>query len=91
MTWTEDEYVRYLAGERRRYAWVMQRYGGMTPTRAGEAAMEMYPYEPCDAPYRGLAFHDEAWHWAMSGLFGDRYIVERPELANPPAEYEALG
>ncbi|MBH5335728.1 hypothetical protein IHE55_13345 [Streptomyces pactum] len=90
MTWTEEEYVSYLAAERRAYAWVMRRYGGLTATAAGVAAVEWYPYEPPDAPYRGLVFHDEAWHWAMSAIHGDLYMVDHPELAFPCAEYRAL-
>lgn len=91
MGWTEEEYVAYLAQERRAYAWVMRRYGGLTATRAGVEAVEHYPYEPADAPFRGLVFHDEAWHWAMSRIHGDRYMVDRPELAAPCEEYLALG
>ncbi len=91
MTWSEAEYVECLQGERRCYAWVMRRHGNLTPTEAWAAALECYPYEPSDAPYRGLVFHDEAWHWAMSKIHGVRYTVEHPELAEPSAEYRALG
>ncbi|CAL9380306.1 hypothetical protein SUDANB176_01047 [Streptomyces sp. enrichment culture] len=90
MTWSEAEYLEYLQSERRAYAWVMRRYGGSTPAEAWEAALECYPYEPPDAAYRGLVFHDEAWHWAMLALYGDRYTVEHPELVHPPSAYEAL-
>ncbi|MEV5241855.1 hypothetical protein AB0K89_22515 [Streptomyces cinnamoneus] len=91
MTWSEAEYVEYLQGERRAYAWVMRRYGNLTLPESWAAALECYPYEPADEPYRGLVFHDEAWHWAMGRIHGDRYVVEHPELADPPAEYRALG
>ncbi|MET9109158.1 hypothetical protein [Streptomyces zhihengii] len=91
MEWTEDDYVAYLAGERRRYAWVMRTYGGLTASRAGAEAMAWYPYEPPGAPFRGLVFHDEAWHWAMRVLHGDDYTRTHPDLAGPPPAYEALG
>ncbi|MFI6037419.1 hypothetical protein ACIBBD_25240 [Streptomyces sp. NPDC051315] len=91
MTWSEAEYVDCLEGERRRYAWVMRRYGGLTPPESWAAALDRYPYEPAAEPYRGLVLHDEAWHWAMLTLHGDRYPVDRPDLASPSAEYPALG
>ncbi|MFE7838470.1 hypothetical protein ACFU53_21155 [Streptomyces sp. NPDC057474] len=86
----EDKYLDLLQGERRRYAWVMRRYGGLTLTESWAAALDSYPYEPADQPCRGLAFHDEAWHWAMLTLHGTCYTREHPELADPPAEYTAL-
>ncbi|MCQ6551783.1 hypothetical protein NPS70_01000 [Streptomyces sp. C10-9-1] len=86
---TEEEYVAYLAGERRRYAWVMRTHGGMPAGRAAHEAMDCYPYEPPEAAYRTLVFHDEAWHWAMLALHGGDY-VHRPGLVCPPEEYEAL-
>lgn len=89
-SWDEDEYVAYLAGERRRFAWVMHRYGGLTAAQADAAALERYPYEASDAPYRGLVFHDEAWHWAMLKIHGNNYTVTHPEMVLPPAEYKAL-
>ncbi len=90
VTWSEAEYLEYLRSERRAYAWVMRRHGGLTSEEAGQAALECYPYEPADAPYRGLVFHDEAWHWAMLAIHGDRYGHEHPEPADPPPEYRAL-
>ncbi|MEU3777246.1 hypothetical protein AB0F11_29400 [Streptomyces sp. NPDC032472] len=90
MVWSEDEYMENLLGERRSYAWVMQRYGGMGAAEAERAAVECYPYEPADDEYRGLVFHDEAWHWAMKALYGHNYVNERPELVWPPPEYRAL-
>lgn len=88
--WTEDEYVAYLHGERHSFAWVLQRYGGFTPTDAEAAALKRYPYETSDAPFRGLIFHDQSWHWAMLAIHGDNYPVEHPELVDPPPEYDAL-
>jgi hypothetical protein len=90
MTWSEAEYLEYLQVERRRYAWVMRRHGHLTRAEAWTAALKCYPYEPSDAPYRGLVFHDEAWHWAMRAIHGDRYTVERPELVEPSDEYLAV-
>ncbi|MFG3531013.1 hypothetical protein ACGF8B_30385 [Streptomyces sp. NPDC047917] len=90
MTWSETEYVECLRAERRHYAWLMQRHGELAPEDAWAAALERYPYEPSDAPFRGLIFHDEAWHWAMLAIHGDRYTVAHPELAQPSAEYRAL-
>ncbi|MFG2379360.1 hypothetical protein [Streptomyces avermitilis] len=90
MTWSEVEYLQCLESERRGFAWVMRWHGQLTATEAWEAAVAHYPYEPGDAPYRGLVFHDEAWHWAMLALHGDRYPVERPGLVEPSAECLAL-
>lgn len=86
----EDEYVQYLRDERRRYGWVMQHYGNLDAIQAETAAVERYPFEASDAPYRGLIFHNEAWHWAMRALHGDEYWISPPRLAEPPAEYRAL-
>jgi hypothetical protein len=77
-------------GERRRFAWVMQRHGGLTASQAEAAALKRYPYETGDAPHRGLVFHDESWHWAMLKIHGDSYVVEHPELIQPSAEYLRL-
>ena len=90
MTWSEAEYAAYLEGERRRFAWTLREYGASSAREAQEAALTRYPYEPPDAPYRGLIFHDEAWHWAMLHIHGDQYWQSRPDLENPPPEYEAL-
>ncbi|PGH46595.1 hypothetical protein COO58_16460 [Micromonospora sp. WMMA1996] len=88
--WTEEEYVRYLHEERRCFAWVMRRYGDLDADQAEAAALRRYPFEERDAPYRGLVFHDEAWHWAMVEIHGQGYWTSHPELVRPPAEYEAL-
>ncbi|MEV2237543.1 hypothetical protein [Micromonospora sp. NPDC049891] len=88
--WSEDEYVQCLQDERRRFAWVMQRYGGLSATQARVAATQRYPFEADDAPYRGLVFHDEAWRWAMLKIYGEGYWIQHPELVEPSAEYRAL-
>ncbi len=89
-TLSEDKYVAYLTSERRRFAWVMHRYGGLTAAQADAAALARYPYEASDAPYRYLVFHNRAWHWAMLKIHKDRYWVTYPELVSPPTEYNAL-
>ncbi|WP_020665028.1 hypothetical protein [Amycolatopsis benzoatilytica] len=90
MTSDETEYVEYLEGERRRFAWVMRHYGGKSAKEAEAAALDAYPYEAADNPYRGLVFHDEAWHWAMLQIHPGYYWIDHPELARPPEEYDAL-
>lgn len=90
VTWSEAEYTEYLHAERRRFAWAMQRYAALTLEQASDAAVRRYPYEPSDAPYRGLIFHEEAWRGAMLAIHGERYWVDHPELIAPPPEYEAL-
>jgi hypothetical protein len=90
VAWSEAQYLDLLDSERRSYAWVMQQHGGLAPTEAAEAALERYPYEPAEAPHRGLIFHDEAWHWAMLTIHGDHYVVEHPELVHPSPDYRAL-
>jgi hypothetical protein len=88
--WNEEEYVQFLMSERRSFAWVLQRHGRLSDTQAEAAALERYPYEADDEPFRGLIFHDESWHWAMLWIYGDAYTVDRPELVQPSAEYRAL-
>ncbi|MEV0333919.1 hypothetical protein [Nocardia sp. NPDC050717] len=88
--WDEDKYVETLEGERRRFAWVMQRYGGKTPAEAEAEAVEFYYYEEPDTPCRGLVFHDEAWHWAMLGIHKGEYWHAHPELEQPCAEYDDI-
>lgn len=48
--------------------------------------MRRVQHEPGDAPFRGLVFHDEAWHWAAAVvcvdmlLFAYEYVrVLRPD------------
>ncbi|MFI9556015.1 hypothetical protein [Nonomuraea endophytica] len=88
--WTEDEYVAQLRDERRRFTWVIRQHGGLVPAAAEEAALQRYPYEAEGTPYRGMIFHDEAWHWAMLKIYGDNYVVDHPELGTPSADYRAL-
>lgn len=85
--WPEEEYARYLAAERVRYAWVMRTRGGMAPAQADEAAEQWYTYEPPENPYRDLVFHEDAWHWAMLALKGDHYWADDPGLTTPPPDY----
>ncbi|MFJ4435031.1 hypothetical protein [Streptomyces sp. NPDC088923] len=84
---SEEEYLTYLREERAAFASVLERHGSRTPDEARAQALAAYPYEPPDAPYRGLVFHDEAWHWAMLHLHGPHYWRERPELLDPTREY----
>ncbi|MEV4576548.1 hypothetical protein AB0K16_25185 [Nonomuraea jabiensis] len=48
--WSEDEYVACLRDERRRFAWVMQRYGGLTSAEADdpELVLPSAEYEALD-------------------------------------------
>ena len=66
--WDEGEYQAYLETERLHFAWVMQHFGGLSAEEARVAAVEFYDYEPPDKPYRGLVFHDLAWHRAMQRI-----------------------
>jgi hypothetical protein len=88
--WSEDEYVQYLRDERRFYGWVMQHHGHLDAVQAETAALKRYPFEASDAPYRGLIFHDEAWHWAMRDIHGEDYPISHRHLVEPSAEYRAL-
>ncbi|MEV0856933.1 hypothetical protein [Nocardia fluminea] len=88
--WDEDNYVETLEAERRRHAWVLQKYGGKTPAEAEAETVEFYRYEEPDTPCRGLVFHDESWHWAMLGIHGDYYWRTHPHLAQPCAEYYGI-
>jgi hypothetical protein len=85
--WSEEEYVAYLGHERHLYAWCLMTYGHMTQRDANEAALSFYDYEPENAPYRGLIFHCEAWHWAMLRIFGETYWKARPDLEKPSQDY----
>nr|WP_203607475.1 hypothetical protein [Streptomyces sp. SID11385] len=85
----EEEYRTSLREERAAFAWVLERYGARTPAEARAEALTAYPYEPPEAPYRDLVFHDPAWHWAMLHLHGAHYWHESPELLHPSREYEA--
>jgi hypothetical protein len=50
-------------------------------------ALHAYPYEPSSDAYRGLAFHDEAWHWAMLTIHGDMYWLRDRALEVPSEAY----
>ena len=91
MTWSAAEYLDYLQSERRAYAWVMQHHGELASEEARKAALAHYPYESVEVSFRGLLFHDEAWHWAMRANHGEGYAVEHPELVHPSPGYLALG
>lgn len=87
--WQEDEtgYADYLEQERALFAWCLQTFAGAPAAEAREAAETFYQYEPASDPYRGLVFHDEAWHWAMLRVFGPSYWISQPALELPSAEY----
>lgn len=57
--WNEHDYVELVEGERRRYAWVMERYGGRTQEEAQAEASAFYYYEDPGKECRGLVFDDE--------------------------------
>lgn len=86
-SWNEADYIAYLEHERHMFAWCLVQYGNATPSEAMAFAESRYPYEPAAAPYRGLIFHDEAWHWAMLRIVGEGYWKLRPELQDTPPEY----
>jgi hypothetical protein len=72
--WTDEEgYPQYLEAERHLFAWCLMRIGGFSEEAARYEALERYPYQPPEALYRGIIFHDEAWDWAMIRLFGHSY------------------
>lgn len=83
----EEEYQRYLECERRLFALALTHHGGMTPEQAKREALERYPYEPPDTSYRGMIFHEIAWHWAMIRLHGHEYSRSHPELRNAPESF----
>lgn len=85
----EDEYLEYLEHERHMYAWCLTTYAGVAPSEAEREARDLYPYEPRTARYRGLIFHDLAWHHAMICLWGNGYWVARRELETPSESYAA--
>ena len=87
MEMTEEEYLRALERERKLYMWCLERWGGCTAQDAKDQASRKYPYQPPDAPFRGLIMHDSAWHHAMYRIHGNCYWIDHPELAQPPKEY----
>ena len=84
---SEEEYCRYLEAERHLYAFVLREHGGLPEADAQKQALERYPYESADDEFRALIFHDEAWHWAMLHMYGERYWDARPELETPSQAY----
>jgi hypothetical protein len=90
MSWSEDEYVRYLHAERQLFAFVLVTFGEFSPEDAEREALERYPYEPPDTECRGLVFHDTSWHWAMLRLHGHGYWKSRPELVHDAESYREL-
>lgn len=86
----EAEYLEYLAHERHMYASCLKRYAGLSTDAAAEEAMSFYPYEPVSNPYRGPAFDDEAWHWAMLRIHGEAYWTTDPVLEAPGTEYRGV-
>ncbi|MBM7861216.1 hypothetical protein [Lentzea nigeriaca] len=87
--WDESEYLAYLESERTDFAWAMQHYGGLSADDARQAAVEFYEYEPPDAPYRGLVFHDLAWDWAMERIMArcDYPYWHTHPVPEPPPDY----
>ena len=85
----ESGYAEHLSHERHMFAWCFVQHGGATHTEAVILAESFYSYESEAEPYRGLVFHDEAWHWAMLRIVGEQYWQLRPELQAPSEEYRA--
>ncbi len=84
---SESAYLRHLEHERHMFTWCWVRYGDASPEQARELALLFYAYEEPNDSHRGLAFHDEAWHWALLRIVGERYWLTRPELESPSAAY----
>lgn len=93
MAWNEPEdeadYLESLEHERHMYAWCLTRYSGLSPEAAAREAMSFYEYQPASYEYRGLVFHDVAWHWAMLRIRGDCYWLSDRGLETPSVEYQA--
>lgn len=88
--WSEEsKYLAYLERERRLFAWTLRQYGSFTEVAADDAALARYPYE-APGDYRGLIFHDEAWHYAMIRIHGEQYWIAHPGLQAPPPEYRDI-
>jgi hypothetical protein len=69
------------------FAWCLVAFAGIAPHEAESAALSFYAYEQSTDTHRGLVFHDEAWHWAMRRIIGERYWVARPDLERPSSAY----
>ena len=85
----EAEYMAALTHERHMFAWCLLTVGNASGSEAQSRAELRYPYESATKPYRGIIFHDLAWHYAMSELFGLGYHKARPELGRPSDAYWA--
>ena len=85
----EKEYCAYLAHERHMFAWCLSEIGGFTSDEAHHSALKRYPYEPPGDEYRGLIFHDEAWHYAMWHLHGEQYWASGRASSSPSIDYRA--
>jgi hypothetical protein len=83
----EKAYLEYLACETHMFAWCLITHGGIPLSAARAEAEQFYAYESATEPFRGIIFHDEAWHWAMLKLFGERYWMSHPELESPSTDY----
>ena len=83
----EAEYIIYLLHERRLYAWCLQKFGSVAVEEAYREAGELYKYHPFGIEARESIFEEEAWHWAMSKLYGNYYFETHPSLAHPNAAY----
>lgn len=70
------------------YAWCLRTVGHVEPRQARDLARKCYPFEAPTQEYRGLVFHDEAWHWAMLQIIGEEYWQARPDLEHPSSEYQ---
>ncbi len=86
---SEKDYVRYLVHERHMFAWCLITHGGVAPVAALTQAEVRYPFEAATEPFRGIIFHDVAWHWAMLALFGQRYWHSHPEFQFQSDGYRA--
>jgi hypothetical protein len=84
----EPTYNRHLAHERHMFAWCLTNLGGLPQDAARASALSFYPYEAPSEPYRGLVFHDQAWHWAMLRVHGEGYSLNNPGSEKPSAAYE---
>ena len=91
--WLNDEesYLKYLNTERKLLAWCLEKHGNYSSGLARIESEKFYKYQTADDPSRGLLFHDEAWHWAMLRIFGDKYWQKHPELEKPSTEYIQFG
>ncbi len=85
---TEEDYVYLLKQQRHMYTWCLRNIGSLTAHEAKLESEKLYNYEPPDKEYRGIVFHDDAWHWAMLKIKGEQYWSNFPDLVDPTNEYE---